>query len=126
MINDPLIREMTCIRCPLGCRMTIALTESGLVKSVTGNTCPKGDAYAREEIQDPRRILTTSLKVLNGRWELVSVKTAGSIPKKLVLEAQEYLKPMEINAPVEAGQILLENLLGTGVPVVATRSVEKI
>ena len=114
---------MTCIKCPLGCRMLIELDPGEKVLSLKGNFCPKGESYAREELTHPQRTLTTSLKILGASRELVSVKTSSPIPKSLVWEAQEFLRHQVVDAPVNLGQGLVENLLGTGVNVVATRDV---
>jgi CxxC motif-containing protein len=74
-------RELICINCPLGCALTVTL-ENGEVTRVTGNTCPRGEAYARKECTNPTRIVTTTVRVEGGRLPVVSVKTASDIPKE--------------------------------------------
>ena len=78
-------RELTCIGCPLGCPLTVTL-ENGVVQSVQGNTCPRGDAYARKEVTAPTRIVTSTVRVTGGTLPAVSVKTAGDIPKGKIFD----------------------------------------
>lgn len=114
-------RDMVCIRCPLGCRLKVSVEDSGV--QVTGNRCPKGLIYAKEEVTAPQRILTSSVKVLGGEIPLVSVKTSGPLPKHLILEAQDLLRHLQVEAPVGLGQTVVPNLFAQGVDVVATRTV---
>ena len=81
-------KEFICIGCPLGCPLTVELSD-GVVKSVTGNTCPNGEKYARKEVTDPRRTVTTTVKVENGRLPVVSVKTAEDIPKNKIFDCMQ-------------------------------------
>ena len=115
--------EITCIRCPLGCRMVATVGEDKSVHAVEGNTCAKGENYAREEIQVPLRVLTTSVKVLGGTEELVSVKTIAPIPRDQIRAAQAYLLSITVAAPVALGQIIVANLLGSSVSVLSTRAI---
>ena len=116
--------EMVCIMCPLGCRLEVKI-ENGNVIDVRGNRCPKGEIYVNEEITAPKRILPTSIKVLNGEYPLVSVKTDKPISKKLIFDAMEIIKKKVVEAPVKIGDILIENILDSGVNIVATKNVEK-
>ncbi len=117
-------RNLTCIVCPMGCSLE-AVIENGQVVSVTGNTCPRGAAYAQSECVHPTRVLTTTLRVNGGAKPLVSAKSAGAIPKELLFQAMEQINAACAEAPVELGQVLLPNLCGTGIPLVATGNVEK-
>ncbi len=116
--------EMTCIVCPIGCNLKVTLDSNGKFLSVTGNRCPRGAAYAKEEVTEPKRILPTSIKVIGGELPLVSVRTEKAIPKKLIFEAMKVIRSSEVKAPVERGQILIKNILSTGVNVIATRTVK--
>ena len=118
-------RPMTCIMCPRGCRLTVTTTPQGALDTVTGHACEKGEVWARQEIEGPERVLTTSVRVLRGREDLVSVRTAGPIPRRLVAEALSVAKELRIEAPVMLGRVVAENLGGTGVSLIATRSVER-
>lgn len=114
--------ELTCINCPLGCALTIA-SENGSVLSVTGNTCQRGEAYARAEITAPVRIVTTSVPVAGGSCPMVSVKTASAIPKDKIFDCISALKNVTATAPIAIGDVILQNVAGTGIDMVATRDV---
>ena len=86
------IRELTCIGCPMGCQLT-AVLEDGQVTRVTGNTCPRGDAYARKECTHPARTVTGTVRVSGGALPVVSVRTAGEVPKEKVLDVARALCP---------------------------------
>ncbi len=115
--------ELTCIGCPLGCSLKVE-KEGNEVLSVTGNTCPRGDAYARKEVTNPTRIVTSSVRVKGGNAPAVSCKTASDIPKSMIFDVTAALKNVEITAPVSIGDVLLENVCKTGVDIVATKDVQ--
>lgn len=115
-------RELICINCPLGCALTVTL-ENGEVTRVTGNTCPRGEAYARKECTNPTRIVTTTVRVEGGQLPVVSVKTASDIPKGKIADCVRALKDVKVNAPVHIGDVILENAAGTGVNIIATKDV---
>ena len=114
--------ELICIGCPMGCPLTVEL-EDGAVTKVTGNTCPRGDAYGRKEVTNPTRIVTSTVRVTGGTLPAVSCKTRGDVPKGKIFDVVRALKTVEAAAPVAIGQVLLEDAAGTGVPVVATKKV---
>jgi len=114
-------RTLTCIRCPRGCAVTVTL-EDGAVVSVRGNSCPRGDAYARAEVTNPTRVVTTTVPVRGSDTErMVSVKTAGDVPKSKGFDVMGALRGIEVTAPVEIGDVLLADVAGTGVDVVVTK-----
>ncbi len=115
--------EMTCIVCPIGCDLKVTLDDEGKFVSVKGNRCPKGEIYARDEVTDPKRVLTSSVKVIGGQMPLVSVKTDKTIPKRLIKDAMSIIKSKEVKAPISLGDVIVEDILNTGANVVATRSV---
>ena len=115
-------RELICIGCPMGCPMTVTL-DSGTVLTVTGNTCKRGNDYARREVTAPTRILTTTVPVSGGERATVPVKTAGEVPKSLVLDCSRALRDVIVHAPVHAGDIIAANILGTGIDVIAIKEV---
>ena len=117
-------RELTCIGCPLGCALTVTL-ENGAVQSVQGNTCPRGDAYARKEVTAPTRIVTSTVKVTGGTLPAVSVKTAGDIPKGKIFDCVRALKDVAVPAPVRIGQVIVPDVADTGVAIVATKNIDK-
>ena len=116
------IRELTCIGCPMGCQLT-AVMDGSRVTEVTGNTCPRGDAYARKECTHPARTVTGPVRLTGGAQPVVSVRTAGEAPKEKVLDVARALCRVHLTAPVQAGDVVIPNVLSTGVDVVATRSV---
>lgn len=113
-------KEFVCIRCPLGCNITVE-TREGEIKSITGNTCPRGADYVTKELTDPRRIVTSLVRVRGGELPVVSVKTSSDIPKDKIEDCIRVLKGIELQAPVRMGQVVAENVCGTGADVVATR-----
>jgi len=118
-------RTMTCIQCPKGCRLTVEI-DADVVTSVAGNGCELGPVWAKKEVEDPVRTLTTSVRVLRGHSDLVSVRTSGPIPRRLLAEALAIAKELRIEAPVTLGRVVAENLAGTGVSLVATRGVDRL
>ena len=116
-------RELTCIGCPMGCQITVEL-ENGEVLSVKGNTCPIGDNYARKEVIHPERTVTSTVVVDGGDKPRCSVKTAGNIPKDKIDECMKVIDAVRVKAPVKIGDVIIDNVLGTGVNVVATRNVD--
>ena len=113
------IREMVCINCPLGCHLTVRKDKDGSV-SVSGNTCPRGEAYGRSEVTNPVRMVTTTVPVKGKKNAVVSVKTKAPVPKNKIMECMKELKNFEVEAPVEIGDVLLKNVAGTGISIVAT------
>lgn len=116
--------NLTCIGCPLGCALTVEM-EGKEVKAVTGNTCPNGEAYARKEMTNPTRIVTSTVRVEGGRLPMVSVKTASDVPKSSIFDCIRALKDIDIPAPVTIGQVILPDIAGTGVAVIATKNVPR-
>ncbi len=119
-------RNLICINCPMGCMLTVTLDDEGKVLSVSGNTCPRGDAYGRKEVTNPTRIVTSSLPVsgAHGSMAMVSVKTASDIPKGMIFDVIKDIKDLVVEAPVHIGDVVRENVAGTGVDMIATRDVE--
>ena len=116
-------RELTCIGCPMGCPLIVTM-EAGEVISVTGNTCKRGDVYARKEVTNPTRIVTSTVRVAGGSIDMVSVKTKEDIPKGKIFDCVKALKTVEVAAPVHIGDVIMKDVAGTGVDVVATKNVE--
>ena len=112
---------ITCINCPVGCRMTVQLDENNEVLSVSGNTCPRGERYARQECTLPQRMITAVIPV-SGSSIPLSVKTASPIPKKLIPAVMQELSRVHPALPVRAGDTVVPNVLDTGVNIIATRS----
>ena len=116
-------RELICIGCPMGCPIVVEM-EDGKVLSVTGNTCPRGESYARKEVTNPTRIVTTTVRVDGGKVPMINVKTEQDIPKDKIFECIAALRGVTIKAPIHIGDIILENVADTGVNIVAAGNVE--
>lgn len=114
--------ELICIGCPLGCLLKVEM-EGGQVVGVTGNTCRRGDAYARKEVTNPTRIVTSSVAVEGGSLAVVSVKTREDIPKGKIFEIIEALKGVKVQAPIHIGDVVIHDVAGTGVDIIATKNV---
>ena len=110
-------RNLTCIVCPMGCPLT-AQVEDGQVINIEGNTCKRGEAYARAEIADPRRTLTTTMATADGGR--VPVKSSAPLPKGLLTDAMKQINAAQAQAPVEPGSRLILNIFETGIDIVAT------
>ncbi len=117
-------KHLTCIQCPMGCQLTVRMTE-GEVKSVSGNSCPRGDIYARKEVVNPTRIVTSTVVVEGGKSERVSVKTKTDIPKTMIFPVMQEINRIRVTAPVEIGEVLAQDIAGTGVELVATKAVDQ-
>jgi len=115
-------KKLICVSCPVGCEITAEIVE-GAVTRVTGNRCPRGGVYARQEAIDPMRVLPTSVRLVGGDRPLVSAKTDQPVPKRLICQIMDYIRTLSIDAPVEIGQVMTENLPGTEARLVATREV---
>lgn len=118
-------KELTCIGCPLGCALVVEMQDGEIIR-ITGNTCKRGEDYARKELTHPTRIVTSIVRVDGGRIPMVSVKTQSDIPKDKIFECAKALKSVHIQAPVCIGDVIIENVVGTGVSVIATKNVEAL
>jgi CxxC motif-containing protein len=117
-------KTLTCIGCPMGCQVTVQ-TEGADILSVTGNSCAVGERYARQELFNPQRTVTSTVVVRDGRLDRCPVKTDGMIPKGRIMECMAEINRITVTAPVKSGQVLLDNVCGTGVAVIATRAIRR-
>ena len=104
-------RELTCIGCPMGCQLTVTVAD-GAARQVAGNACPRGEQYAREEVSRPVRMVTSTVP-------------AAAVPKEAVFAVMAQIHTLTLDAPVQAGQVLLPDAAATGVPLVATKTVAR-
>lgn len=115
-------RELTCIQCPMGCQITVEL-ENGEVRNISGYTCNRGKVYAGKEVTNPTRVVTSSVKVTGSPSEkMVSVRTASDVPKDKVFDCVKALAGVTVKAPVRIGDVIVRDVAGTGVDVIATRN----
>lgn len=112
-------KEMTCIICPMGCSLHATLDDDGKVLSITGNTCPRGKAYAEAELTHPTRTLTTTVRLAGRAGVMLPVKTATPISKEKMQEAMRLLNGLTVQAPVHIGDVVFPSLLGEA-DVIAT------
>ncbi len=118
-----MLREFTCIICPNGCEIQAEI-EEGKILSLEGATCPRGEEYVRQELTDPRRNIATSVLVDGGVLPLASVRLTNPIPKNMIFAAMEEIKKVRLTAPVEAGTVVIHNLLGQETDVIVTKEIE--
>ena len=114
-------KNLTCIGCPMGCALTVTIDGDEI--TVTGNTCPVGANYAKKEVTNPTRVVTSSVRVCGASIARVSVKTATDIPKNKIFDCMAEIREITVNAPVSIGDVIIEDCAGTGVKVVATKNV---
>lgn len=114
-------KEMICVNCPVGCHLVVEV-EDGNVLSVTGNRCPKGEAYGRQECIQPMRYLTTTVRIHGAIHRVLPVISEKEIPLEVMQSAMEEVRKIEVEAPVHEGDVVLDNLAGTGVKLIASRS----
>lgn len=114
--------NLVCVSCPLGCPITVELDAENNVTSVTGNTCPRGAAYAKTEVTHPVRSLTSTVKLIGGHHAVVPVKTSAPVPKEKMFEIMKAVNAASAKAPVKIGDVIIENVLGTGANIVATNN----
>ena len=119
------VRNLTCIGCPLGCALTVEM-ENGEVLSVSGNTCKRGDDYARKEVTHPTRIVTSTVAVTGGDIAMVSVKTQNDIPKEKIMDIMKSIEDVKVEAPVPIGDVIVANAADTGVNIIATKDIKKV
>ena len=114
--------KLICIGCPLGCNLTVEMDGKEVV-NVTGNTCKRGYDYAVKEMTNPTRIVTSTVIVNNRPQTMLSVKTKEDIPKSAIRDCMKALKGVSVEAPVHIGDVIVENVAGTGIPMVATKDI---
>ena len=114
--------NVTCILCPAGCKIFIEI-EDGICINIEGNKCKKGIEYGINETLYQKRIVTSSILIINGIWPLVSVRTSDPIPKEKIFEILDIIKKTNIYAPVKSGDIIIQDIANTGVNIIATRTV---
>lgn len=117
-------REFTCIICPNGCEIQAELKDNTVV-SLTGHTCPRGEEYVRQELTDPRRNIATTVLVKGGELPLASVRLTSPIPRDQIFAAMEEIRKISLEAPVEAGTVVIPRILGFESDVIVTKSVDR-
>jgi CxxC motif-containing protein len=119
-----MLKNMICVECPKSCALSVSV-DDGVVAKVLGAKCPKGAAYAVLEIQEPVRILTTTVAAENLSLKFVPVRTNKPIPKRYISKAMDMIRRMRIVAPVKVGDAISDNFLEMDIKVLATRDAPK-
>lgn len=120
--------QFNCTTCPSECLLTVEVERDAngaveAVHSVTGNSCPRGDKFAHQELTCPMRVLTTTVAVSGGDEVLLPVRTAEAIPLELHAQAMALIRGLAVNAPISMGDIVLPNLLNTGIDLIASMDI---
>jgi CxxC motif-containing protein len=116
-------RKFICIRCPKGCEITTTLDDKGNILKIEGNSCKLGIEHVKAELSDPRRTLTTTVRVEDGIHPVVPVWTEKPVPEGQVMNIVKVLSRSSVKAPVAINQIIIENVLGTGINVITSRAI---
>lgn len=122
------MREMICINCPIGCNLNVYGDSEENIR-VEGNKCPRGLQYGKDEVLNPKRMVTSSVPLSEdentGIYQMISVKTSEAVPKELIFSVLKEIKSIDLKSKgikkIEVGDILLENVCNTGVDIVATQ-----
>lgn len=121
----PTIEEkVVCVTCPKGC--TLQVTRDGQTVLKVGNGCKRGYEYARQELTDPRRMVASSVRITGALHPLLPVYTSAPFPKPRIPELLAILRMVEVKTPVTLDQTILEDVLGTGINIHASRDMSKI
>lgn len=121
--------QFNCTTCPSECLLTVEVERDAndtvaAVRSVTGNSCPRGDKFAHQELTCPMRVLTTTVAVSGGDEVLLPVRTAEAIPLELHAQVMTLIRSLVVNAPIHMGDVILPNLLDTNINLVASMDIE--
>ena len=114
-------RNLICIVCPRGCHLTIDEN-----MNVSGNTCKRGEVYARNEVTHPTRMITSTVRIIGGELERLPVATSAPIPKEDIFKVMAEINKASINAPVKIKDVVIKDVLGLGVDIIATRNINKL
>lgn len=116
-------KELVCIKCPRGCKLFISNLQDPEKLIVEGNQCPRGESYAFDEINDPKRTITATIKIISDEEKRLPIRTDGEIPKALYKEIVDEINTMEVNAPIKRGDVIKKNIKDTGIDLIATKSI---
>lgn len=117
-------KRFTCVICPIGCDIDVELPVSDEVP-MEGNKCEKGKEFVLQELEEPMRTLTTTVRIDGAKWAMLPVRTDGPIPKRLLFKVIDELSDIELQAPVKLSDVIVVDIAGTGANMVATRSMNR-
>ena len=118
-----MVKEIICTVCPTGCTIRVE-GENGNISSIEGFSCPRGKVYAENEFISPVRILTSTAKVKSAKTPLVAVRSKTPVPKDKLFQCMDEIRKLDLDTPVNRGDVLIANICGTGVDIVATGEVK--
>ncbi len=118
-------KVFVCVNCPMGCHVKVEL-ENGEIREVSGNRCPRGKQYAMQECIQPMRILTSTVRVEGGMHRVLPVITSSEIPLEKMEEAMQEIRTISVKAPIRVKDVIVDDLCGTGVSLIASRSMERV
>ncbi|MBF0359857.1 MAG: DUF1667 domain-containing protein [Oligoflexia bacterium] len=118
-------RELICIICPTSCKIQVTFDDEGNLSEVEGFRCKRGENYVKEEVVDPKRTLTTIIRVVDGEITMCPVKTSIAIPKEILGDMTLNVSKLFAHAPIKVGDVIVKNIMGTGADIVATREICK-
>lgn len=117
------MKKMVCIACPLGCKLEVEEVANENHKFiVAGNRCPRGEKYAINEMTCPTRMVTSTVVFIKGHLKRLPVRTSKAIPKERIFDCMKLLEQLRVEGPIKAGDIIVQNLFGLGVDIIASRS----
>jgi len=117
-------KHFTCVTCPVGCEVDVGLRD-GRIVSVKGNKCDKVKEFVLQELKEPMRVLTTTVRIEGARWAMLPVRTDNPIPKRLFLQAIGELASIDLQAPVHISDVIKRDIAGSGANIVATRTMKR-
>ncbi|MHA1720488.1 MAG: DUF1667 domain-containing protein [Promethearchaeota archaeon] len=118
-------KDIVCVICPNSCRLKVTQDIETKEINVEGNLCPRGKKYGISEFSNPVRMLITTMRIENGKLPVIPVRSVEAIPKHLLLDAIKIVNDTYCTAPIKMGDVLIENILNTKIPVIASRDMEK-
>lgn len=121
-------KKFTCVICPIGCELTVKYDENNISDgtiSVSGNTCPRGEKYAKTELVHPERTLTSIIKTNSSVLSMLPVKTSAPIPKEKLFDAMQLLSTLSVDVPINMGDVIYKNFMVDGVNLVACRTIKQ-
>jgi len=117
-------KHFTCVICPIGCEIDVELQGSDVV-SMTGDKCARGKEFVLQELEEPMRILTTTVRIKGAKWAMLPVRTDKPIPKRLLFRVIKELADIELQAPVKVSDAIIKDIAGTDVNIIATRNMKR-
>ena len=114
-------RHFVCVTCPIGCEIDV-VHDGGKIISMEGNKCKKSEEFVKQELIEPMRVLTTTVRIQGARWPVIPVRTDKSVPKRLFPRIMKQLRRVDLQAPVNMLDVVVNDIDGTGANLIATRT----